>query len=152
MKINVDIDASILDAFADKLPSAARKAEHAIAVRAAKDTERYVPMLTGSLKNRTRVVENEIIYPGPYARYLYYGKVMVDAKTGKGPRHYVNNHGEDVIFFTKGAKLRATERNLVFTTSFHPDAQAHWMEVSEASNKEKWAKFGAEELLKIYGK
>lgn len=152
MKLKVDIGTSILNAFADKLPSAARKAEHAIAVRVAKDTERYVPMLTGSLKNRTRVVENEIIYPGPYARYLYHGKVMVNAATGKGPHHYVNDHGEDVIFWTRGTKLRATERDLVFTTDFHPDAQAHWMEVSEAANKEKWSKYGAEELLKIYGK
>lgn len=150
MKIKVDIDASILDAFADKLPSAARKAEHAIAVRAAKDTERYVPMVTGSLRDRTRVVENTIIYPGPYARYLYYGKVMVNAATGKGPRHYRNSHGEDVIFFTKGTKLRATERDLKL---LHPsEAKAHWMEFSEAANKKKWAKYGAEELLKIYGK
>lgn len=152
MKLKVDIEDSILDAFADKLPSAARKAEHAIAVRVAKDTKRYVPFLTGDLNKRTRVVENTIIYPGPYARYLYYGKVMVNIQTGKGPHHYRNSHGEDVIFFTEGTKLRPTERNLVFTTDFHPDAQAHWMEVSEAANKDKWAKYGAEELLKIYGK
>lgn len=152
MKIKLDVDLSAIDIAKAKLPSIARKTEHALAIQIAKDTERFVPMLTGSLKNRTRVVENMIIYPGPYARYLYNGKAMVDAETGRGAYHYKNKHNEDVFFFRRGAKLRATERDLVFTTDFHPDAQAHWMEASEAVNREKWDKKAGEEFLKAYGK
>ena len=51
---------------------AATKAEHIVAVQAEKDTSPYVPFLTGSLDQRTQVVGNSIIYPGPYARFLYY--------------------------------------------------------------------------------
>lgn len=127
-----------------KLVGAAKKAEHAVAVQAAKDTEPYVPMLTGSLKNRTQVKQNLIIYPGPYARYLYYGKVMVNAATGKGPAHFVDKNGNEVIRFPKGSKLRATDRNLVFTTSFHPNAQAFWFDASKAENLEKWERVAAE--------
>lgn len=151
MKIKMDVDLSAIDAAKQRLPSAAKKAEHALAIYIAKDTARYVPMLTGSLVSRTRVVENTIIYPGPYARYLYYSKVMVDASTGEGAYHYVNRHNEDVFFFRRGAKLKATERDLVFTTDFHPDAQSHWIEVSAAANREKWNRYGSEELLKALG-
>lgn len=129
-----------------KLLSAAKKAEHAVAERAATDTEPYVPMLTGSLKNRARVEGNTIIYPGPYARYLYYGKVMVNSATGKGPAHFVDKNGNEVIRFPKGSKLRATDKNLVFTTSFHPDAQAEWFEASKAQNLDKWKKTAAEAM------
>lgn len=110
---------------ATKLASAAKRAEHAVAVQAAKDTEPYVPMLTGSLKNRTQVKDNLIIYPGPYARYLYYGKLMIDPETGSS-------------WAKKGSSKVVTDRNLVFTTSFHPDAQAHWFEASKAENLDKW--------------
>lgn len=71
-----------LETIARKVEEAAEKAAHATAVEVAKDTEQFVPMLTGSLKNRTQVKDNEVIYPGPYARYLYYGKLMVDPETG----------------------------------------------------------------------
>ena len=113
-----------------KLVSATKKAEHAVAVQAAKDTEPYVPMLTGSLKNRTQVKDNTIIYPGPYARYLYYGKLMVDPETGSA-------------WAKKGKTKVVTDKNLVFTKSFHPDAQAEWFEASKAQNLDKWKRVAA---------
>lgn len=152
MRIDVHVDTSSLDIAKEKLYRAANKEEHALAIQIAKDTERFVPALTKSFSNRTRIVENRIIYPGPSARYLYYGKVMVDSETGVGAFHYVNKHGEDVFYFRKGAKLKATDRDLVFTTSVHPDAQAHWMEASEAINKEKWDKMAAHDILNAYEK
>lgn len=46
----------------------------------------YLPRATGTLeKNGTEVTEigsGEVNYNAPYARYLYYGKVMVGEKTG----------------------------------------------------------------------
>lgn len=120
------------------LASAANKAEHIVAVQAEKDTERFMPMLTGSFKDRTQVEDGEIIYPGPSARYLWYGKVMVDSATGQGPNHFVDKNGNEVIRFPKGSKLRATDKDLVFTKSFHPDAQAYWFYASKALNLDKW--------------
>lgn len=101
------------------------RAEHAVAVQMEKDTRPFVPALTGSLMNRTRVDGNTIIYPGPYARFLYYGKVMVDPDTGSP-------------FAQKGAVKVVTDRNLVFNRSVNPQAQAHWFEASKAQNLEKW--------------
>lgn len=46
----------------------------------------YVPYQSGMLKASARIGNNgdEIIYNTPYARYLWYGKLMVDPVTGKG--------------------------------------------------------------------
>ncbi|WP_133964663.1 minor capsid protein [Eubacterium limosum] len=51
-------------------------------------TDKYVPMQTGHQKNIARIVTSrgELIYPGPKARYLYYGKVM----EGKPPKKVTN--------------------------------------------------------------
>lgn len=101
------------------------EAEHIIAVQVEKDTKPFVPMLTGSLMNRTEVKGDTIIYAGPYARFLYYGKVMVDPDTGSP-------------WAGAGATKVVTDRNLVFTTDFHGQAQSHWVEASKAQNAEKW--------------
>lgn len=99
--------------------------ERVVAEQARKDTSPFVPFLTGSLENRTRVEGNTIIYPGPYARFLYYGKVMIDPDTGST---YARPNATKVL----------TDRNLVFTKDFHGQAQAFWFEASKAQNKDKW--------------
>ncbi len=114
-----------LEEIAQNLKEAEAQATHEATIQAAKDTEPFVPMLTGSLKNRTQVKDGEIIYPGPYSRYLYYGKLMVDPATGSP-------------WAKKGASKAVTNKDLVFTKSFHPDAQSYWFEASKALNLEKW--------------
>ena len=126
-----------MDAIKEKLVQACGKAEHVLAVQAEKDTVPFVPALTGSLAERTRVVGNAIIYPGPYARFLYNGKVMVDPNTGS-------------TYAPKGGTKVATDRNLVFTKTMHPQAQSHWFEASKAQNLDKWLRV-AEKAVKKYG-
>ncbi len=110
---------------ADVLAEPASRAEHILAIQAAKDTTPYVPALTGSLSNRTKVQGGTIIYPGPYARYLYFGKLMVDPETGSP-------------WASKGATKKLTDRDLVFNQTMHPMAQDHWFEASKAVNMDKW--------------
>lgn len=140
--MKITIHDNFTEAVANALANGATRAEHLVAVQAAKDTAPYVPFLTGSLNARTQPRGNEIIYPGPYARYLYYGKVMVD-ESGKGPLHYVDKNGDEVFRFKKGSKLHASDKDLVFTKSFHPDAQSHWFEASKAENLDKWLRVAA---------
>lgn len=68
-----------------------------------------------------------IVYPGPYARYLYYGKLMVDPTTGSS-------------YAPKGGTKVVTDKNLVFSKSMHAQAQSHWFEASKAQNLEKWVR------------
>ena len=123
--LKFEVHASLDEAIAKKLSVAYTKAEHAVAAQAEKDTSPYVPMLTGSLNARTQVDGGNIIYPGPYARYLYYGKLMVDPTTGSS-------------YAPKGGTKVLTDKNLVFNQASHSQAQSHWFEASKAQNLGKW--------------
>ena len=144
---NVTVHSDISENLSKKLASASESAEHLLAVEIQKDTEPFVPALTKSLVNRTQVKGDMIVYPGPYARYLYYGKVMVDSATGKGPMRIVGDDGSEVIRFRKGATLTPTDRPLNIRQDVHPQAQSHWLEGSKARNLSKWLRIAKELTL-----
>ena len=100
MSLKFSVDVSGMDEVKRQLAMACGRAESVLAQQVMKDTIPFVPALTGSLTQRTRVVGNEVIYPGPYARFLYYGKVMVDPATGstyapKGGHKVVTDRNHD---------------------------------------------------------
>lgn len=125
MKLKISVRTDGMNAALHAIAASASKAEHIVAQQVAKDTAPFVPALTGSLDQRTRVDGSLVIYPGPYARFLYYGKVMVDPNTGS-------------TYAPKGGSKVVTDRNLVFNQTVHPQAQDHWFEASKAQNLEKW--------------
>ena len=132
--VKFEVHTEGLDALREKVTRAAQAAEVTLATQVAKDTSPYVPALTGSLDQRTRVVGNQVVYPGPYARFLYNGKLMVDPNTGSS-------------YAPKGGTKVVTDRNLVFSKAMHPQAQAHWFEASKAQNQDKWLRV-AEKAVK----
>lgn len=123
--LKFSVHTSGLSVIPERLKAASEKAEHTVAIQVQKDTSPYVPFLTGSLDQRTRVDGSEVIYPGPYARYLYHGKVMVDPETGSA-------------YAQKGWTKVVTDKNLVFNKAMHSQAQAYWFEASKAENMDKW--------------
>ena len=127
-----------MEAIKDKLAESCTRAESIVGQQVIKDTAPFVPARTGSLTIRTRLDGNKIIYPGPYARFLYYGKVMVDPQTGS-------------TFAPKGGTKVLTNRDLVFSKAMHPQAQSHWFEASKAQNMEKWVRV-ADKAVKKFGK
>lgn len=42
----------------------------------------YVPKDVGTLRRKGHVEDTDIVYPGPYAHYMYEGKLWVDPVTG----------------------------------------------------------------------
>lgn len=122
-----DITIRGLDRLSRRMERASEEARHAAAVQAAKDTEPFVPARTKSLANRTRVEEDTIIYPGPYAHYLYIGKLFVDPNTGSA-------------FAPLGASKVITGTKLQYNKTVHRQAQDHWFEASKAQNIEKWVR------------
>lgn len=144
--VHTDIDATLASAIADRVD----RAELVLTEQVKKDTAPFVPMRAGSLNTRTRtvpyehlsdateVVGNTIIYPGPYARFLYYGKVMIYPPTGS-------------TFAPLGESKVVTDRDLVFTTDAHKQAQAFWFEASKAQNKDKWLRV-AQKAVDKYGR
>lgn len=126
-----------MEAIKDKLAESCTRAESIVGQQVIKDTAPFVPALTGSLTIRTSLDSNKIIYPGPYARFLYYGKVMVDPQTGS-------------TFAPKGGTKVLTDRDLVFSKAMHPQAQSHWFEASKAQNLDKWIRV-AEKAVEKFG-
>lgn len=126
MKIYYKVHTDGMENIDEYLKGPASTAEKWVANAILKDTRPYVPALTGSFMNRAHTDGRFVIYPGPYARYLYYGKVMEGPKYG--PKH-------------------ATDKDLVFTKTVNPQAQAHWFEASKAQNKDKWLK-GAKKIVR----
>lgn len=131
--VKFSVQMSGISSIPENLASASEKAEHLVAVQVQKDTSPYVPALTGSLDQRTRVDGGNVVYPGPYARYLYYGKLMVDPETGSS-------------YAKAGSTKVLTDKGLVFNKAMHSQAQSHWFEASKSENLEKWVRVADKEV------
>ena len=134
------LDLSALTGLQARLPSVAAKAEHAVANKIAADTQKYVPALNYVLQNGTKVKGGMVIYPGPYARFLYYGKLMVDPNTGSP-------------WAKKGVKKIVTDTDLHIEQDGehpknNPDAKPRWFEVSKAQNLDKWLEVAKKETAR----
>lgn len=133
-----------LDALKDRLNEACTEAEHTVAEQAKKDMDRYVPMRTGSLKGHARTIGRYVVYPGPYARYLYNGVVWVDPVTKASG--FLTKDGWKS---RKGVKKveSVPKRKLDIQKDGNP-RQSHWFEASKAQNLEKWVRIAGEEVTK----
>lgn len=137
MGIKISVHTDGFDAVKEAIAKACMRAEHVLAEQIEKDNQPFVPAFTESITQRTRVDGSAVIYPGPYARFLYYSKVMVDPNTGS-------------TYAPKGGTKVLTDRDLVFSKAVHPQAQSHWFEASKAQNLDKWVRV-AEKAVKKYG-
>lgn len=128
---------SVLDHFtpelARRIQAAGPKAAHALAKEIAKDTEPFVPALTGQFSEDTKVIDNKIIYPGKRATFLYRGKLFIDPNTGSS-------------WAPKGASKVITGKDLKYNRAMHSKAQSHWYKASEAQNLDKWMR-SAERMI-----
>ena len=94
----------------------------------------YCPMETGTLAKSpysvTEIGSGKVVYPGPYARYLYYGEVM-----GPNIPVFEDDSGEPTRFFSpRGQKKHLTGRQLEFSTDLNPLAGAFWFERMKADH------------------
>lgn len=77
-----------------------------------KHMDKYVPYDEGNLRKNVSIEDDKIIYESPYARYQYYGKLMV-MDNGKGA-YYSPEYG---FWSDKGKKKHLTNINLVYHTA-----------------------------------
>lgn len=71
----------------------------------------------------TKIGSGRIYYLSPYARYQYYGKLMVSSITGSS-------------YAAHGEKKVLTDKDLVYDTMRHPQATSFWFERMKAEKKE----------------
>ncbi len=94
----------------------------------------FTPFQTGILEKLAHPVEPGLIkQDGPYAKYQYYGKLMVSPITGSA--------------YSKGEKKVLTDTPLNYSKAKHPQAGSMWFEKMKAANKDKILK-GAEKIAK----
>lgn len=94
----------------------------------------YVPMRTGTLGKSaytaTQIGSGRVVYPGPYARYLYFGEVM-----GPNIPIFENDSGEPTRFFSPpGQKKHLTGRSLQYSKEMNPLAGSFWFERMKADH------------------
>lgn len=113
------------------------RAQFALDSRIMNDMIPYMPMTTGALIAVTRAKSaatagTGIICAaaGPYGRFQYYGKVMVDPVTNSP-------------WARKGAKKIVTDRPLTYS---NPKAEPKWFEVAKEKNLDKWEKLVSDKL------
>ena len=94
---------------------------------------RYMPFRSGALATKLNYIKSptEIEVIAPYARYQYYGKVMVNSKTGKGPA-LIPGVG---FRYRKGTTLKVTNRDLEYDTTKNPRAGPFWDKRMMAAEK-----------------
>ena len=92
---------------------------------------KYMSHRTGAMSTKLKYVNGTdvIVVLGPYAKYQYYGKVMVNSKTGKGPA-FIPGVG---YRYRLGTTLKATERDLQYDKTKNPRAGPFWDRVMIAS-------------------
>ena len=108
MRIKTTIDINTSKILAGRGLGATNKARKYLASEVVKKSQEYVPMQQGDLMRSAKISSNggQIVYPGPYAHYQYYGEVMA----GRAPKEYT---GRELTYNggpTRGA--RWTERML----------------------------------------
>ena len=88
----------------------------------------YTPMLNGILMKSavlgTKIGSGHIFYNSPYARYQYYGKLMVSSVTGSA-------------YARSGESKVLTNKDLKYSTARHPQAQKMWFEAMKAEKKQQ---------------
>lgn len=87
----------------------------------------YTPRITGALIKAatlgTDIGSGVIEQAAPYARYQYYGKLMVSSETGNPWA----KHGESKVL---------TDRDLQYSKASNPAAGSFWFERMKADHKE----------------
>lgn len=89
------------------------------------DCEDYVPFNQGILSNSVHIEkDNEIVWNGPYARFLYMGKLMLDERGSSWAR--------------KGSQKFVTNKDLTYSKEAHSKAGSHWFERAMEDHKNDW--------------
>ena len=87
----------------------------------------YVPAYTTQLYKNVVINSERIRFKEPYARFIYFGKLMVSPTTGSA-------------WALRGEKKKLTDINLKYSKEVHPLATSNWGTVAWDAKKDEIAK------------
>ena len=133
-KTKVHMDHSTADMLADLNLEEGGKVQQVIDKAVIDWDLQYAPWETGTLAKSpysvTAIGSGEVIYPGPYARYLYYGEVY-----GPNIPIFDDDSGEPTGWFSPpGQEKHPTGRPLQYSPDPNPMAGAYWFERMKADH------------------
>ena len=109
-----------------------------------------MPLQTGTFIANTRARSAALAGSGyvcvaapPMGRYLYYGRIMRDSETKKGPRRIPIAPGEYIFRWRRGAKLEPTDRYMKYS---RPSAVPRWFETAKQNHMQDWTD-GVQKIL-----
>lgn len=108
------------------------EAQQWLADRVLEDSRACMPHTTGNLQQRSHTERKgaAVVFPGPYGRFQYGGKVMVDPDTGSP-------------WARKGAEKVLTNRPLTYS---NPQAVPEWFEHAKKLHGQFWIE-GVKDIL-----
>lgn len=138
---NITVKTDLINNLKDMLGNVP-KAQYWLDGQVMNDCVPLMPMVTGAFIAQTRQVSASLqgtgkvcVAAGVQGRYLYEGKVMVDAQTGKGAAPITTSTGELIFRHRLGAKLMPTSRPLTYT---NPNAVPHWFDEAKKDHFDEW--------------
>ena len=148
MPTYIKIDTRSVEALVRRLGSQqlAQQAQIAMTREIDKRIGRYMAYRTGVMSGKAKrmISPSQILVDTPYARYQYYGNVMVNSKTGKGPR-LIPGIG---FRWPKGAILKVTGRPLRYDTSKNEKAGPYWDKALMSNESADIFKSVADEIIR----
>jgi len=112
------------------------KAEHSIALQAERDTRQFIPKRSGKMMNTAKVSGKYIIWDTPYARNMYWGKVMVDPKTHAGG--FLTKYGWKS---RRGVKKIKSQRQYKYV-----NGTKRWFDKAKSANIGNWMRLALREV------
>lgn len=104
------------------------------------DMKPYMPFVTGTFYNVTKGISDSMAgtgmvcaAAGPYGRFLYEGKTMVDIVTGSP---WARKDAKKVLVSQYGGQTKAKE-DLTYS---NPKATPHWFDTAKKNHSKAWVK------------
>lgn len=115
-----------------KVDAASQEALVEMGQQIREDSNKFAPFVDSDLVesslNNSDLENGIIVWDTPYARYLYYGVLMV------------GNNGSSWAKLGKKKQVKVPKQKLNFTTASHPEAQMMWYEKAKDIHCDKWIK------------
>lgn len=137
MSVNIVVDINANE-ISGRVTAAVDRSIPALTQQMLKDSNFYCPMDQGTLRNSALIASDsdggKITWNTPYARYLYYGVLMVGENGSAWAKPGEKKH------------IAVPEKALTYDCASNPNAQALWFEKAKDIHMREWKTFLGDQI------